>query len=92
VRAETGTDTCVPLVDAKVHEPLTVEMHHWYPVAPVLAAHLSVTGERWFRAPFPGEVFENAAGGVGPAWVANVHQVPPFASVSPVAFEARTCQ
>ncbi len=80
------------LVDANVHVPLTVETHHSYPVAPALAAHLSVTGERWFRAPFPGEAFEKAAGGVGPGWVANVRQTPLSASVSPAVFVALTCQ
>jgi hypothetical protein len=82
----------VDVVDVHVEQlPLVVETHHSYDTAPGLAAHLSVTGERTFVTPVPGEDLENAPG-AGAAWVANVQYEPPSAYVVPAAFVARTCQ
>ena len=45
-------------------DPLVVETHHSYEVAPVLAPQVSATGLDRFFWPFDGESFENAPGSV----------------------------
>ena len=75
------------------HDPLVVETHHSYEVAPALVPHVSATGLDRFFEPFDGELFENAPGSAGcAAWVVNDHQASASASVTPAVFVARTCQ
>ena len=91
--ARPPTETVVAVV--AVHdeqEPLVVDTHHSYEVAPELDPQLRATGLDRFFCPFVGESFANAPGGVAPAWVVNDHQLPPSPKVSPAVFVARSCQ
>jgi hypothetical protein len=83
----TGVD-----VHVVVHDPLDVETHHSYEVAPVLAPHEIATGRDRLFCPFVGEILENTPGRADTAGVENIHIEPPFASVSPTPFVARACQ
>ena len=75
----------------EVHE-LDVETHTSYDVEPELAPQLSVAVLLTCEVPFAGDVFEKAPGGEDAGTTANVHHVPPSATVSPAPFVARASQ